>query len=60
MNDEPTKSASIPEITVSNMLSIEALMRVLIRKGLVTEAEVLEELDLVHADHMERQRTPEA
>ncbi len=41
------KQVSIQEIAVSNMISIEAMVRVLVKKGLVTQQEILEEIKLV-------------
>ena len=41
------KQVSIQEIAVSNMISIEAMVRVLVKKGLVTQQELLEEIKLV-------------
>ncbi len=41
------KQVSIQEIAVSNMISIEAMVRVLVKKGLVTQQEILEEIELV-------------
>ncbi len=41
------KQVSIQEIAVSNMVSIEAMVRVLVKKGLVTQQELLEEIKLV-------------
>ena len=38
------KQVSIQELAVSNMISIEALVRVLVKKGAVTQAEILEEI----------------
>ena len=38
---------SIDEIAVSNMVSIEVMVRVLVKKGLVTQQERLEEIKLV-------------
>lgn len=38
------KTVSIQEIAVSNMVSIEAIIRVLVRKGLITQEEILEEV----------------
>lgn len=35
---------SIQELTVANSLEVDALVRILVRKGIVTEAEILEEL----------------
>ena len=41
------KQVSIQEIAVSNMISIEAMIRVLVRKGLITQQEILEEIKQV-------------
>ena len=41
------KQASLEEIAVSNMVAIEAMVRVLVKKGLVTQQEILEEIKLV-------------
>jgi hypothetical protein len=41
------KEVSFDELSYSNMMSIEALFRVLERKGIVTQREVLDELVLV-------------
>ena len=41
------KQVSLQELAVSNMISIEALVRVLVKKGLVTQVEILEEIKQV-------------
>ena len=41
------KEVSSDELVYSNMMSIEALFRVLQKKGIVTQREVLDELALV-------------
>ena len=41
------KEVSFNELSYSNTLSIEALVRVLEKKGIVTQREVLDELALV-------------
>ena len=43
------KSVSYKEIAYSNMMSIEALVNLLTRKGLITRQEVLNELMPVRA-----------
>ena len=43
------KSVSYEEISYSNMMSIEALVNLLTRKGLITQQEVLDELMAVRA-----------
>ena len=41
------KTVTYEEIAYSNMMSIEALVSLLTRKGLITELEILEELKAV-------------
>ena len=43
------KTISYEEIAYSNMMSIEALVNLLTRKGLITQQEVLDELMAVRA-----------
>ncbi len=38
------KQVSLQELAVSNMISIEALVRILVKKGAVTQEEILEEI----------------
>ena len=47
--NDKTERREVPldELSYSNMMSIEALFRVLERKGIVTQREVLDELVLV-------------
>ncbi len=42
------QAVSAHDMALSNMLGIEALMRVLIQKGVITEQEVLAELETVN------------
>ncbi len=44
------KEVSFDELSYSNTLSIEALVRVLEKKGIVTQREVLDELALVEKE----------
>jgi hypothetical protein len=41
---DPKEIVSIEELTISNMYEIEALIEVLVRKGMVSKEEVLEEI----------------
>ena len=41
------KTVTYEEITYSNMMSIEALVSLLTRKGLITQQEILDELKAV-------------
>ena len=43
------KSVSYKEFSYSNMMSIEALVNLLTRKGLITQQEVIDELMAVRA-----------
>jgi hypothetical protein len=49
MEEKPSnkKTVTLEEITVSNMYEIEALIRVLEKKGVLTHEEVLEELKVI-------------
>ena len=38
------KQIPIQEIAISNMVSIEELVRVLVKRGLITQSEVLKEI----------------
>ena len=50
-NDKTGRSeVSFDELSYSNMMSIEALFRVLQRKGIVSQREVLDELTLVKVE----------
>ncbi len=44
------KQVSLQEIALSNMVSIEAMMRVLVSKGLITQKEVLDEIKQVRLE----------
>ena len=46
MKDQ-NKQVCVQELAVSNMVSIEALVRVLTKKGLLTKNEILEEIKQV-------------
>lgn len=48
------------DLALSNMLGIEALIRVFIKKGLVTEQEVFDELEAVNRDWAKNQKAPPA
>ena len=54
---EEREQVSIEEIAISNMISIEALVNVLITKGIVTQDEIINEIKrLKQIDHSLRQR----
>ncbi len=41
------KQVSIQEIAVSNMISIEALVRILVKRGFITKVEIMDEVKQV-------------
>jgi len=41
------KQVSIQEIAVSNMLSIEAMVRILVKRGFITKEEIMDEVKQV-------------
>ena len=47
---EERKQIPIQDIAVSNMVSIEALVRVLVKRGFVMQAEILEEIRQVQSE----------
>ncbi len=49
-------AVSAHDLALSNMLGIEALMRVLVAKGLITEKEVMEELETVNRQWAEAEK----
>jgi hypothetical protein len=50
------KIVTYEEIAVSNILEIQALMRILVRKGLITEDEVLKEVKMLKKEMQEKIR----
>lgn len=46
----PGKVVTTYDLAVSNMVSIEAMVRILVRKGLLTREEMLQEVVSVKAD----------
>ncbi|MFZ4589391.1 MAG: hypothetical protein ACOYN6_00205 [Ignavibacteria bacterium] len=44
------KSVTVEDIVLSNMFEIEAVIRLLEKKGLLTHSEVLEELKIIKAE----------
>jgi translation elongation factor EF-Tu-like GTPase len=51
-------AVSTHDLAVSNMVSIEALVGLLIKKGLITQEEILEEVEAVRRDMLRKARTP--
>ncbi|MBE2228232.1 MAG: hypothetical protein IAE93_12840 [Ignavibacteria bacterium] len=49
MNDK--KTITPEELTISNMWQLEALYRLMIKKGLITEEEFINEFKLIKAEY---------
>jgi len=47
MNEHKKPTVTIEELAISNMFQLEAMIRVLEKKGIFTKQEVLEELQLL-------------
>jgi hypothetical protein len=56
---EQNESSSWQNIAYSNMIGNEALMRILIRKGLLTQEEFSSEVQQVHQEFMDQQKSQE-
>ncbi len=57
------KQVSIQEIAVSNMISIEALVRILVKRGFITKEEIVDEVKQVKLEqeakrNLKRAATP--
>ena len=47
---------SIEELVISNMIEVQAMIRILERKGLITQDEILEEVEMVKQEMDEKIR----
>jgi len=56
MNENKKPTVTIEELAISKMFQIEAVIRVLEKKGLCTQKEVIEELQLLKQVEAERKR----
>ena len=54
-NDSPTKALTWDEVSYSNMIQHEALISLLLEKGVVTEAEYLDKVRQVTRELQDRQ-----
>ncbi len=55
MADDP-KQVSMEELVVSNMYSIEALVRLLIEKGILDKEEIIERIKEVGQEHQQSRK----
>ena len=51
----PKEIVSVEELAYSNMMEQEAMMRLLMKKGIITKKEFLDELELVVKEMEEKQ-----
>lgn len=56
MSNQQREIVSIEELAISNMYQLEAMARVLEKKGLCSRKEILEELQLIKREEAERKR----
>ena len=56
MKNESKEIVTIEELTLSNMYEIQALLRILVSKGILKEDEVLEEIRLLRDEHVEKRK----
>ncbi len=57
VNEEIKKpTVTFEELAISNMYEIEALIRVLVKKKIITTDEVLQEIKIVQKEHHERRK----
>lgn len=56
MKNESKEIVTFEELTLSNMYEIQAVIRVLVRKGILKEDEVLEEIRLLREEHVEKRK----
>lgn len=57
MANQKNKPATYEELTLSNMYSIEAIMRLLEKKGLLSEKEVLDEILIIRKEQADKNKT---
>ena len=56
MADEKRQTITIEELALSNMYQLEAMARVLEKKGLCSRQEILEELQVIKKEEAERKK----
>jgi len=49
--EEPEDEVSLEELTMSNMMTIDALVSLLIKKGIITAHEVMAEMKQLETEH---------
>ena len=56
MSNKENPVVTLEELTLSNMYEIQALLRILVSKGILKEDEVLEEIRLLREEHVEKRK----
>ncbi len=54
MKIESNPVVTIEELAISNMFEIQAMLKVLVKKGIINEDEVLEEIRHLKEEHLEK------
>jgi len=49
---DPKETVSIEELLMSQVVSLDALIGLLVKKGIITEAELLDEIKRVNAERV--------
>lgn len=56
MSNKENPVVTLEELTLSNMYEIQALLRILVSKGILKEDELLEEIRLLREEHVEKRK----
>jgi|TARA_Y100000310_G_C20038177_1_gene514925 hypothetical protein len=56
MENESNPVVTIEELAVSNMFEIQALLKVLVKKGIIYEDEILDEIHQLKEEHVEKRK----
>lgn len=49
--EDPDDDVSLEELTMSNIMTIDAVVSLLIKKGIITAQEVMEEMKHLNTEH---------
>lgn len=56
MSNKENPVVTLEELTLSNMYEIQAILRILVSKGILKEEEILEEIRLLREEHVEKRK----
>ena len=54
MSKEENPVVTVEEIAISNMYEIQAVIKLLVKKGLLTEEEIVQEIQELQKEHIEK------